>query len=115
MSGQVGPQMTNVLNNFGHERGLAMFADWSNRIAAGEVPPAPPRPQGIERNVVITLWDFGTDRSFVHDVISTDERNPTANRLWTDLWPRLFGRRDRGFGSDQEYKIHDPCSAAQRK
>ena len=79
MSGQVGPQMTNLLNNFGHERGLAMFADWSNRIAAGEIPPAPPRPQGIERNVVITLWDFGTDRSFVHDAISTDERNPTEN------------------------------------
>jgi hypothetical protein len=79
MSGQVGPQMTNILNNFGHERGLAMFADWSNRIAAGEIPPAPPRPQGIERNVVITLWDFGTDRSFVHDAISTDERNPTGN------------------------------------
>jgi hypothetical protein len=34
MSGQVGPQMTNALNNFGHDRGLAMFADWSNRIAA---------------------------------------------------------------------------------
>jgi hypothetical protein len=79
MSGQVGPQMTNNLNNFGHDRGLAMFADWSSRIAAGEVPPAPPRPQGIERNVVITLWDFGTETSFFHDVISTDERNPTAN------------------------------------
>ena len=26
----------------------------SDRIAAGEVPPAPPRPQGVERNVVIT-------------------------------------------------------------
>jgi hypothetical protein len=71
--------MTNNLNNFGHDRGLAMFADWSSRIAAGEVPPAPPRPQGIERNVVITLWDFGTDKSFFHDVVSTDERNPTAN------------------------------------
>jgi hypothetical protein len=79
MSGQVGPQMTNILNNFGHERGLAMFADWSNRIAAGEVPPAPPRPQGIERNVVVTLWDFGTDRSFVHDAISTNEQNPAIN------------------------------------
>ena len=79
MSGQVGPQMTNVLNKFGHERGLAMFADWSERIAEGEMPPAPPRPQGIERNVVITLWDFGTDRSFIHDVISTDDRNPTVN------------------------------------
>ncbi len=79
MSGQVGPQMTNALNQFGHDRGLAMFADWSERIAKGEVPAAPPRPQGVERNVVITLWEFGTDRSFFHDVGSTDERNPTMN------------------------------------
>jgi hypothetical protein len=72
--------MTNNLNKLGHDRGLAMFADWSNRIEAGEVPPAPPRPQGIERNVVITLWEIDTDRSFIHDVISTnDEWNPTAN------------------------------------
>jgi hypothetical protein len=71
--------MTNVLNKFGHERGLAMFADWSERIAKGEVPPAPPRPQGMERNVVISLWDFGTDRAFIHEVVSTDDRNPTAN------------------------------------
>ena len=35
-----------------------LFADWTDRIAAGEVPPAPPRPQGIERNVVITEWDW---------------------------------------------------------
>ncbi len=79
MSGQVGPEMTAALNEFGHDRGLAMFADWTSRIAAGEVPPAPPRPQGVERNVVITMWDFDTDRSFIHDVVSTDQRNPTVN------------------------------------
>ncbi|MGD0907804.1 MAG: carboxypeptidase regulatory-like domain-containing protein [Candidatus Acidiferrales bacterium] len=79
MSGQVGPQMTNALNSFGHDRGLAMFADWSTRIAAGEVPPAPPRPQGIERNVVISLWEFGTNKSFFHDIGSSDDRHPTAN------------------------------------
>ncbi len=79
MSGQVGPQMTNTLNKFGHDRGLAMFADWSNRIAAGELPPAPPRPQGIERNFVVTLWEVDTDRSFIHDVVSTNERRITDN------------------------------------
>jgi hypothetical protein len=80
MSGQVGPQMTDALNKFGHDRGLALFADWSNRIAAGEVPEAPPRPQGIERNVVVTLWEIDTDKAFIHDVISTnDEWNPRAN------------------------------------
>ena len=79
MSGQVGPQMMNSMNAFGHDRGLAMFADWTDRIAAGEVPSEPPRPMGVERNVVITLWDFDTATSFVHDVTGTDERNPVAN------------------------------------
>lgn len=56
-----------------------MYTDWLNRVAAGEVPPQPPRPQGVERNVVITEWDWGNDKSFVHDVTVTDERNPTLN------------------------------------
>ena len=79
LSGQVGTQMTAALNSFGHDRGLEMFADWTDRIAAGEIPPAPSRPQGIERNVVISLWDFGTATSFFHDVVSTDELQPTVN------------------------------------
>jgi len=78
-AGQVGPGMINALNNFGFERGLAMFADWTDRIQAGEVPVAPPRPQGVERHVVITLWDYGTDRAFVHDIIASNKRNPTQN------------------------------------
>src|SRR5262249_484705 len=45
----------------------------------GELPPVPERPQGIERNVVITLWDFDTPKAFVHDVISADKRNPREN------------------------------------
>ena len=56
-----------------------MFADWTDRIAAGEVPPAPPRPQGIERNVVITEWDWADPKAYLHDVVSTDRRNPTLN------------------------------------
>jgi len=43
------------------------------------VPPAPPRPKGIERNLVVTLWDVGDDHSFMHDEISTDRRHPTVN------------------------------------
>ena len=56
-----------------------MFADWTDRIAAGEVPPAPPRPQGIERNVVITQWDWADPKAYLHDEVSTDRRNPTVN------------------------------------
>ena len=61
----------------GHDRLLDMYADWTDRIAAGELPQQPPRPQGIERNVVITMWDWGDDNTqMVHDVIVTDKRNP---------------------------------------
>ena len=70
--------MASALTAFG-PRGMAMYADWTDRIAAGEVPEAPPRPQGLERNVVVSLWDWSNDRGFVHDTISTDKRNPTVN------------------------------------
>jgi hypothetical protein len=56
-----------------------MFADWTDRIAAGEVPAAPPRPKGIERNVVITQWDWADPKAYLHDEVSTDRRNPTVN------------------------------------
>ena len=77
--GQRGNQMSGVLNRFGRDRGLAMFADWSDRIAAGEVPEAPPRPQGVERNLVLTMWDWAGETSYVHDEVTTDKRDPTVN------------------------------------
>src|SRR5262249_36557465 len=49
-SGQAGAQMSGGLNALGRERALQMFADWTDRIAAGELPPPPQRPQGLERN-----------------------------------------------------------------
>jgi hypothetical protein len=58
---------------------LKNFASWSDRIAAGELPPAPPRPQGLERNIVVTQWEWATNKTFVHDSIATDRRNPTIN------------------------------------
>ncbi|MGH7713357.1 MAG: carboxypeptidase-like regulatory domain-containing protein [Gemmatimonadaceae bacterium] len=78
-SGQAGGGMSNALTQLGRQRMLAMFADWTDRIAAGELPPAPPRPQGIERNVVITQWDWADPKAYLHDVVSTDRRNPTIN------------------------------------
>jgi hypothetical protein len=78
-SGQAGAQMSGGLNAMGRDRALQMFADWTDRIAAGEVPPAPPRPQGLERNVVITQWDWADPKAYLHDEVSTDRRNPTLN------------------------------------
>src|SRR5687767_11087004 len=78
-SGQAGAQMLNGINNLGKERALLLFADWTDRINRGEVPPAPPRPQGLERNVVITMWDWADPKAYLHDLVSTDRRNPTLN------------------------------------
>ena len=78
-SGQAGAQMTSAIGQLGHSGPLAMFADWTDRIAAGEVPPTPPRPQGIERNVVITEWDWADPKAYLHDVVSTDRRDPRVN------------------------------------
>lgn len=79
-SGQAGAGMNNGINNLGRERALAMFGEWTDRIKAGAVPPvAPPRPQGIERNVVITQWDWADPKTYLHDEIATDKRNPRVN------------------------------------
>jgi hypothetical protein len=78
-SGQAGAQMIQGLGQLGRDRALRMFADWTDRIAAGEVPPAPARPQGIERNVVITQWDWADPKAYLHDEVSTDRRNPTLH------------------------------------
>jgi hypothetical protein len=79
MVGQDGTAMISAINALGRETALAAFADWTDRIAAGELPPAPPRPEGLERNVVLTLWEWGKNATFAHDELSTDKRNPTAN------------------------------------
>jgi len=74
-----GDSMYGTLGTMGREASLKVFADWTDRIAKGEIPPAPVRPKGIERNLVVTLWDVGDDHSFMHDEISTDKNHPTVN------------------------------------
>jgi hypothetical protein len=71
--------MSAAVGRLGRERTLAMFADWTDSITAGAVPPAPPRPQGLEQNVVITQWDWADPKAYLHDVVSTDRRDPTVN------------------------------------
>ena len=78
-TGQAGASMIRALTVLGTEGTIRMFADWSDRIAAGELPPAPTRPQGLERNVVVTQWDWADPTAYLHDLVSTDRRNPTVN------------------------------------
>jgi len=78
-SGQAGAGMIAGVDQLGRQRTLAMFAEWTDRIAAGAVPEAPRRPQGVERNVVITQWDWADPKAYLHDVVSTDRRNPRIN------------------------------------
>ena len=78
-SGQAGGNMITSLHGIGREEVLKMFADWTDRIAGGEIPLAPPRPQGLERNVVITQWDWADPKAYLHDLVATDRRNPTLN------------------------------------
>ena len=56
---------------------LELYAEWTDRIKAGAVPLAPPRPRGQERNVVLTMWGWAGPRGMIHDEVVTDKRNPT--------------------------------------
>src|SRR5215207_11253756 len=78
-SGQAGGQMIGGTMALGREQMLKMIADWTDLIAQGEVPSKPSRPQGVERNVVISQWDWADPKAYLHDVVSTDRRNPTVN------------------------------------
>ena len=78
-SGQSGAMMFGQLNGLG-EMAFANYGDWTDRIAKGELPFAKPqRPQGVERNIVVTLRDWMNDKQYLHDLIASDRRFPTVN------------------------------------
>jgi hypothetical protein len=80
LSGQAMNSMATAIGRVDAQRALKDFASWTDRIAAGELPAAQPkRPQGRERNVVITQWDFSDPKHYLHDITSTDKRKPTIN------------------------------------
>ncbi|HEX7054471.1 MAG TPA: hypothetical protein VF211_11125 [Burkholderiales bacterium] len=86
-SGQAMAQMSAAAGRADAERLLRTLADWTDRVAHGELPAqAPPRPQGVERNLVLTLWDWSDPKAYLHDAISTDRRNPTVN-----AYGRIYG------------------------
>jgi hypothetical protein len=79
-SGQSGEQMVNQLAGQWGGVPFKYLGDWTDRIANGELPKdKPPRPQGVERNLVITEWEWSTPDKYLHDLVSSDKRNPTVN------------------------------------
>jgi len=79
-AGQSGEQMTNQLAGLLGGAPFAYFADWTERIAKGETPATKPqRPQGVERNIVVTLRDWMNEKQYLHDLIASDRRYPTVN------------------------------------
>ncbi len=79
-SGQAGAKMVNAIAGELGGVPFRFFADWSDRIAAGEVPETKPqRPQGVERNIVATVRDWLDDKHYLHDLSGTDRRKPTVN------------------------------------
>jgi hypothetical protein len=98
-SGQAGGQMINIVQGTLAGIPIHYLADWTDRIAAGEVPAAQPkRPSGIERNIVATVRDWSDGKAYLHDLSGTDRRNPSVNangllygapELSTDNFPIL--------------------------
>lgn len=79
-SGQASQSMVTQVSRIDAHRALDLFTDWTDRIAKGELPKTKPeRPQGVERNTVVTLWDWAHEKMYLHDEISTDKRKPTLN------------------------------------
>jgi hypothetical protein len=100
-SGQTGEWMVNRLAGQLGGVPFKYFGDWTDRVAKGELPKTKPqRPAGIERNVVISSWEWATEKHFVHDLISSDRRNPTVN-----AYGPLYGSNE--YSSD-DIPILDP-------
>ena len=122
VSGQAMTTMLNRINELGPSKANGLFGDWTDRIAAGELPATKPtRPEGVERNIVVTLWDWSNPKAYLHDEISTDKRNPTVNanglifgatELSTDLLPVLDPVRHRAW--EIKHPVRDPNTPSAR-
>jgi len=102
-SGQAGPQM--VATAMGQLGGVPMkyMSEWTDRIARGELPASqPPRPTGVERNIVATVRDWSTPKAYMHDLSGTDRRNPTVN-----AYGQLYGAPEL---STDDFPILDPAT-----
>ena len=113
-SGQALTQMALGLGYMGADAALKNYADWTDRIAAGELPHAKPgRPQGVERNMVVTMWDFSTPKYYLHDGISTDRDNPRQCQRPDLRRARGEHRPDSGARSGNAHGLADQAPRSQ--
>ena len=76
--GPSGPSMGAFFIRLGDDRRI--IADWTDHLKSGEYPKnAPPRPKGVERNLVITEWDWGSPIDGRADSAASDTREGTIN------------------------------------
>src|SRR5439155_1401298 len=100
-SGQAAPLMLNPLTQVLGGVPFKYFGDWTDRVAKGELPHSkPPRPQGVERDIVVTPWEWGAPKKYLHDLIASDRRYPTVN-----AYGKLYGSPE--YATD-DYPILDP-------
>ena len=80
------------MTRFGRERALEDVRRLDRPDRRGRSAPAPPRPQGIERNVVITAVELGRSVRHVHDEIADRSAATDAERATVRLRRRLDQR-----------------------
>ena len=102
-SGQAGATMVQRLASDLQGIPFKYLADWTDRIAAGELPTyIPERPQGLERNIVATVRDWSEATAYMHDLISTDRRDPTVNP-----YGKIYGSPEH---STDDFPVLDPMA-----
>ena len=90
LAGVAAPIMGRSWENLGPQR--TMLSDWSERIAAGEFPQeGPTRPSDVERNIVVTMWDWANATAYAHDEIASDKRDYQFNANGLIWGPNQFG------------------------
>lgn len=81
-SGQAGENMVNQLAGDFNSQPIKIFRQNWTRLASPMAScrhSRPERPQGVERNIVVTLRDWMNERQYLHDLIASDRRYPTVN------------------------------------
>jgi hypothetical protein len=79
-SGQAAPLMIGPLAAKLGGAPFRYFGEWTDRVARGELPHSKPRrPEGVERNIVVTWWEWGEPKKYLHDLIASDRRHPSVN------------------------------------